>query len=309
MVNKKVLILGSKGLVGSSITRVFSKSKNSFTLVLSTRSDTNLFSSEATKSLIERSRPDIVINAAAKVGGIHANNTQRLDFIINNLKINLNLLESCIPFPEIKIVNLGSSCIYPLNAPNPIKESYIMSGKLEPTNSPYAMAKLTAIEMADAMKKQYGHKIINLMPTNLYGPNDNFSLENSHVIPGLIHRMFIATKNKIPEFSIWGTGKPLREFLFVDDLSKCIEFILINNINENIINVGSGDEISIFNLAKIIQKELNYKGELVFDSSKPDGNPRKLLDSSLIKEKGWYPETDLNKGLSLTVDWFKENII
>jgi len=309
MENKKVLILGSNGLVGSSLNRVLSGSENSYTIISSTRSDTDLFNFEATKSLIESTEPDVIINAAAKVGGIHANNTQRLDFILYNLKINLNLLESCIPYPKINIVNLGSSCIYPLDSPNPIKESHIMSGKLEPTNSPYAMAKLTAIEMSDAMTKQYGHKIINLMPTNLYGPNDNFSLEHSHVIPGLIHRMFIATKNKTPEFNIWGTGSPLREFLFVDDLSKCIEFILINNIYENIINVGSGDEISILKLAEMIQSELNYKGELVFDSSKPDGNPRKLLDSSLIKEKGWNPETDFKKGLSITVNWFKENII
>lgn len=308
MKNKKVLILGGNGLVGSSLNRVLSKSKNLNNIVSSTREDTNLFSLKETQSLIEKVEPDILINAAAKVGGIYANNTKRLDFILHNLKINLNVLESCIPFPDINIINLGSSCIYPLDAPNPIKEEYIMSGILEPTNSPYAMAKLTAIEMADAMSIQHGHKIINLMPTNLYGPNDNFSLEDSHVIPGLIHRMFIATKNNSPEFSIWGSGRPLREFLFVDDLSKSVEFLINNEINKNIINVGSGEEISILELAKLIQSELGFNGELIFDDNKPDGNPRKLLDSSLINEEGWIHETSLEEGLAITIDWFKKNI-
>ena len=309
MKDKIVLILGGNGLVGSSLNRVLSNSENYQKVIVSTRKDTNLFNFEETKLLIEKIKPDVLINAAAKVGGIYANNTKRLDFILHNLKINLNVLESCIPYPEINIINLGSSCIYPLNAPNPIKETHIMSGVLEPTNSPYAMAKLTAIEMADAMSKQHGHKIINIMPTNLYGPGDNFSLNDSHVIPGLIHRMHLATVNNDSEFAIWGSGKPLREFLFVDDLSKCIEFIIENEINEKIINVGSGEEISILNLAELIKTKLHFGGKLKFDRNKPDGNPRKLLDSSFINDLGWSPATSLDEGLTLTINWFKKNKI
>ena len=200
-----VLVLGSSGLVGSSLNRVLNKSQKVNNLISSTRADTDLFSLEQTKNLIEKTQPDILINAAAKVGGILANDTYRTSFIIDNLKINTNILESCIQYQNIKIINLGSSCIYPLNSKNPIKEEYIMSGKLEPTNSPYAMAKLASIEIADSMKKEFGHNIINIMPTNLYGPNDNFSTEGSHVIPGLINRMHNAKKNKDKEFFIWGS--------------------------------------------------------------------------------------------------------
>ena len=199
----------------------------------------------------------------------------------------MNILESCIGIQNIKIINLGSSCIYPLNAENPISESSIMTGPLEPTNSPYAMAKLTAIEIGDSLRQQFGMDIVNLMPTNLYGPNDNFTKEQSHVIPGLISRMHEAKINNDKEFYICASGRPLREFLFVDDLSDCIRFIVENGINENLINVGSGIEISILNLAKEIKEIVKFEGNLVFDSSKPDGNPRKLLDSSLINNLGW----------------------
>ena len=308
MVKNKVLILGSNGLVGSSLNRILEKSENVEEVIASTRKDTDLFNFDETKKLIEYTKPNILINAAAKVGGIYANNTKRSDFILDNLKINLNILENCIPFPEIKIINLGSSCIYPLDAENPIKEESIMSGNLEPTNSPYAMAKLTAIEMSDAMSKQHGHSITNIMPTNLYGPNDNFSITDSHVIPGLIHRMYNAKKENNEVFKIWGSGKPLREFLFVDDLSKCIDFIIKEGIDKNLINVGSGIEISILDLTKLIQAKLEYKGELLFDKEKPDGNPRKLLDSSLINSAGWSHQTSLDEGLSITIKWFKENI-
>ena len=201
-----------------------------------------------------------MVNAAAKVGGIVANNQQRTEFLIENLKININILESCIPFNNIKIINLGSSCIYPLNANNPISETEFMNGKLEPTNSPYAMAKLTSIELGDAMNKQYGHEVINLMPTNLYGPNDNFSEVDSHVIPGLMFRMEKAKKENNPTFSIWGSGEPLREFLHVDDLSNAIKFIVENEINDNLINIGSGDEVSIKSIAETIKKYLITRG-------------------------------------------------
>lgn len=304
----KILIFGSNGLVGNSLRRVFNKNSNFKEIYYSSRKDTNLFSIEETSYRISSFQPDIVINAAAKVGGIHANNTERSKFLIDNIKINVNILESCIPFNNIKIINLGSSCIYPLNATNPIAEDSFMTGRLEPTNSPYAMAKLTAIELGNSLKLEHGHKVVNLMPTNLYGPNDNFSKESSHVIPGLIRRMVDAKNNSINKFQIWGTGEPLREFLYVDDLAKSIEFVIENEIEENLINIGSGEEISILDLAKKIKSVVNFSGELIFDSSKPDGNPRKLLDSSLINSYGWIPTMSLDLGLKMSYQWFIENM-
>ncbi len=308
MSKSKILLLGSNGLVGSSVKQLFEKEEKNFELIASTRKNLNLFNFKETKSYITNIKPDIIINAAAKVGGNYANNTYRSEFLLENLKININLLESCIPFPEIKIINLGSSCIYPLNAENPISEDEFMNGKLEPTNSPYAMAKLTAIELGNAMKEQYGHKVINLMPTNLYGPNDNFSEHDSHVIPGLMFRMEIAKNNNIDTFNIWGSGKPLREFLHVDDLSNAIKFIINNEIEDSILNVGSGDEVSIKSIAENIKQVIQYKGVLSFDTSKPDGNPRKLLNSSKMLNYGWKSEIQLFDGLESTYKWFQENI-
>ena len=303
--NTKILIFGSKGLVGSSTFNLLKKSN--YLVVASSRSDTNLFNIEEVIKKIRTESPDIIINAAAKVGGIVANNTYRSQFLIENLKINLNILESCIPYQDIKIINLGSSCIYPLNAKNPISEDSFMSGKLERTNSPYAMAKLSAIELGRALHLQYGHKVINLMPTNLYGPNDNFHKENSHVIPGLIARMHESKLNKSPFFNIWGTGKPKREFLYVEDLSNAIKFIIEKNINDDLLNVGSGEEISIFKLAKMLKSIIKYEGELQFDSTKPDGNPRKFLNSTKIFNYGWKPQVNLENGLEKTYNWYLKN--
>ena len=304
----KVLILGSNGLVGTSVKSILGRNPNIKELICATRNDADLFDFEETKELIENSKPDIMINAAAKVGGIYANNSKRTEFILENLKINVNILEASIPFPEMYIINLGSSCIYPLEADNPIKEESVMSGRLEPTNSPYAMAKLTAIEIGDALSSQYGHKVLNLMPTNLYGPFDNFSENDSHVIPGLIAKMHKAKEQKAEEFKIWGTGKPLREFLYVDDLSRAIEYLIFNKPKESLLNIGSGDEISINDLAIKIKKVIEFDGQLSFDSTKPDGNPRKLLDSSTINELGWSSEVDLDSGLILTYEWYLNNL-
>jgi len=221
----------------------------------------------------------------------------------------MNILEASIQLPETKIINLGSSCIYPLDAENPIKESSFMDGKLEPTNSPYAMAKLSAIELGRSISNQYGHKIINLMPTNLYGPNDFFSEKDSHVIPGLIFRMHQAKTNKENVFKIWGSGKPLREFLYVEDLAKAILFIVENNIETDLINIGSGEEVSIKELGILLKEIIDYKGEIEFDSSKPDGNPRKLLDSSIINSLGWESTINLQEGLIRTYSWYKENML
>ena len=307
MNRKKVLIFGGNGLVGSSSSRVFSESGN-YEVFSSTRKDTDLFNFKDTQKTINAFNPDIIINCAAKVGGILANNNLRTEFILENLKININIFEACINNPNITIINLGSSCIYPLNAPNPIKESSFMEGKLEETNSPYAMAKLSAIEIGRSLNKQYGHKVLNLMPTNLYGPNDNFDESSSHVIPGLIRRMYSAKLEGASVFNVWGDGTPLREFLYVDDLSNAIKFVIENDINEDLLNIGFGEEISIKELALKIKKIINFTGDIEFDKTKPNGNPRKLLDTTLIRNYGWQPEFSLDKGLELSFNWFTQNL-
>ena len=307
MNNKNILLFGSNGLVGSSVKKLFETDEN-INLIAATRNDADLFDFESTKNIIKKNNPEIIINSAAKVGGIYANNKYRTDFLLNNLKININILEACIGFPDIKIINLGSSCIYPLNAPNPIKETSFLDGKLEETNSPYAIAKITAIELGKSLNLQFGNKVINLMPTNLYGPRDNFSDLNSHVIPGLLQRIHYAKSKNEDSVDIWGSGSPLREFMYVDDLADAIKYVISNNIEHELLNVGSGEEISIKSLAELISEIVGFNGNLIFDSSMPDGNPRKLLDSTLINNLGWSAKTSLEKGLKLTYDWYVKNI-
>ena len=303
-----ILIFGSNGLVGSSLVRKFQLQDKEINLITSTRNDTDLFSLEQTKKKINDSKPDIVIIAAAKVGGIYANNTQRFNFIIDNLKISMNIFESLVEYNDTKIINIGSSCIYPLSADNPINENSLMSGKLEPTNSPYSMAKLSSLEISRTMRDQFGHKILNLMPTNLYGPNDKFEEFNSHVIPGLIFKMHRAKINKSKEVEIWGSGKPLREFMHVDDLSSAIEFLIRNDISNDILNVGSNEVVSIKELSKLIQKVIGFKGNLVFNQEYPDGNPKKLLDSTQINNLGWKSNISLEDGISNTYSWYVDNL-
>lgn len=305
----KLLILGSSGLVGSSLVRAFRNDPYFTEILTPTRQTLDLFNFKETKNYIHNEQPNFIVNAAAKVGGILANNTLRSDFILENLKINLNLLEALIPYKNIKLINLGSSCIYPLNAKNPIKEEYVMTGELEKTNSPYAMAKLTAIELGKSIKMQHGNTIINLMPTNLYGPNDNFSDRNSHVIPGLMGRMHKTKINNEKTFEVWGSGNPLREFLYVDDLASAILFIIKNNIEDELLNIGSQEEISIKELVNSLSEIINFNGEVVFNTEYPDGNPRKLLDSSKILSYGWKPKIKIYEGLHLTYNWYKNNII
>jgi GDP-L-fucose synthase len=294
-------------LVGSNLVKNLSNSHFVSEIIGSNRKDTNLFSLDETLRTIKDVNPDLIVNAAAKVGGILANNTFRTEFILENLKININILEALINFPSTKLINLGSSCIYPLNAPIPTSEKSLMDGKLEPTNSPYSMAKIAAIEMGNALKSQYGHKIINLMPTNLYGPNDNFDLNSSHVIPGLIVKFHNAIKNGNENIEIWGTGKPKREFLYVDDLSSAVEFLLEKEWEDDLLNVGSGEEISIKELSYLLKEITMFDGDIIFDTTKPDGNPRKLLDSGKINSLGWKSSTSLSSGLQKTFEWYKNN--
>lgn len=304
----KILILGSNGLVGSSLYRVLSSYNEFEKVVPATRSQANLLNLEDAINLINEVQPNVIINAAARVGGVLANDVYRSQFLIENIRINVNLLEALIPFPDIKLINLGSSCIYPLNAENPITEESIMTGKLEPTNSPYAMAKLTSIELGDSLSKQYGHEIVNLMPTNLYGPNDNFSDQDSHVIPGLMQRIHKAKINNEECVEVWGSGMPKREFLYVDDLANSILFILNNKISINLLNVGSGIEISIKDLVSLLVDLIQYKGEINFNEEYPDGNPKKMIDSSKIYKLGWKPKVPLSEGLAKTYSWYVENI-
>ena len=304
----KILILGSNGLVGSSLYRVLSSYNGFEKVVPATRSQANLLNLEDAINLINEVQPNVIINAAARVGGVLANDVYRSQFLIENIRINVNLLEALIPFPDIKLINLGSSCIYPLNAENPITEESIMTGKLEPTNSPYAMAKLTSIELGDSLSKQYGHEIVNLMPTNLYGPNDNFSDQDSHVIPGLMQRIHNAKINNEECVEVWGSGMPKREFLYVDDLANSILFIINNKISINLLNVGSGIEISIKDLVSLLVDLIQYKGEINFNEEYPDGNPKKMIDSSKIYKLGWKPKVPLSEGLAKTYSWYVENI-
>lgn len=299
-----VLVFGSSGLVGSSIVRNFNSKNSKYNVIESTRKDTNLFSISETKEIVNSTKPKIVIIAAAKVGGIYANNTQRYNFIIENLKISMNIFEALIDHPKTKIVNIGSSCIYPLGAKNPITEESVLTGKLEPTNSPYAMAKLTSLEIANSMKRQFGHKILNLMPTNLYGPNDRFEELNSHVIPGLIFKMHRAKSKNSESVEIWGSGSPIREFMHVDDLANAIDFLLNINVDYDLLNVGSGQVTTIKNLAEVIKNIVGFKGKLIFNTNYPDGNPSKLLDSNKINQLGWKSKISLEEGLIDTYNWY-----
>ena len=302
-----VLVFGSRGLVGSSIVRELIKDDRKYNVISSSRQDTDLFSAEETKKKITNSNPDIVIIAAAKVGGIHANNTEKFQFISENIKISLNIFESLISFPKTTIINIGSSCIYPLDAQSPLKEESLMTGKLEPTNSPYAMAKLASLEMGYSLTEQYGHNVINIMPTNLYGPNDTFDELKSHVIPGLIYKMHKSKVLKKETVELWGSGKPLREFMYVQDFSAAVRFIIENNPKSQLLNIGTGEEISIYDLAYEIKSVVDFKGEILFNTNYPDGNPRKLLDSSKINELGWKSKVSLREGLEKTYEWFLEN--
>lgn len=302
-----ILVFGSRGLVGSSIVRELIKDDRKYNVISSSRQDTDLFSAEETKKKITISNPDIVIIAAAKVGGIHANNTEKFQFISENIKISLNIFESLISFPKTTIINIGSSCIYPLDAQSPLKEDSLMTGKLEPTNSPYAMAKLASLEMGYSLMEQYGHNVINIMPTNLYGPNDTFDELKSHVIPGLIYKMHKSKVLKKETVELWGSGKPLREFMYVQDFSAAVRFIIENNPKSQLLNIGTGEEISIYDLAYEIKSVVDFKGEILFNTNYPDGNPRKLLDSSKINELGWKSKVSLREGLEKTYEWFLEN--
>lgn len=303
----KIYIAGHKGMVGSALERKLRKEGYN-NLVTRTSRELDLRSQQAVNNFFEIEKPAYVILAAARVGGIHANNTYRAEFIYDNLMIEANIIHAAYLNKVTKLLFLGSSCIYPKVAPQPLKEEYLLSGYLEPTNQPYAIAKIAGIELCDSYRVQYGCNFISAMPTNLYGTNDNYHPENSHVLPALIRRIVLAKKNNEPFVTIWGSGTPKREFLHVDDLADACYFLLQNYNEQGLVNIGCGIEISIKELAELIISEVGYRGELLFDSTKPDGTPRKLLDVSKISDLGWTNSITLNEGVKKTVREFKNKI-
>jgi GDP-L-fucose synthase len=296
----KVVVLGPKGLVGSAIVSELKKEgfQNLFT---PPREELDLLYQDRVLNYFEKIQPDYVFMCAAKVGGIHANNKYRADFIFENLTIQQNVFNAALKLKTPNLLFLGSSCIYPKNCPQPIKEEYLLTSELEQTNEPYAIAKIAGLKTCESVRRQYGLNWISVMPTNLYGINDNFHLENSHVIPGLIARMQLAMQNNKSEFKIWGTGEPRREFLFVDDMARACLFVMKQKNVPDLINLGTGEDIKISELAHTIAQIMGYKGELVFDHSKPDGTMRKCLDISKIKSLGWHPSINIYDGLKIVI--------
>ncbi len=292
----KIFIAGHKGMVGSAIERKFIKEGFKNILTLSSK-ELDLRDQLSVDKFYKKRKPDFVILAAAKVGGIHANNKYRAEFIYDNLMIESNVIHFAHKNNVKKLLFLGSSCIYPKESPQPIKEEYLMSGHLEPTNRPYAIAKIAGIELCKSYREQYGCNFISAMPTNLYGTNDNYHHENSHVIPALLRKVVLAKKNNDPFVTVWGSGKPRRDFLNVDDLANACYLLMKDYDEAELINIGSGNDISITELINIIIEELNYNGKVKFDKSKPDGTMLKLLDISKIKSLGWIPEIKIREGI------------
>ncbi len=295
--NSRIFIAGHRGMVGSAIHRLL-LAEGFTNLILRTSSELDLRNQQAVSDFFETEKPEYVFLAAAKVGGIQANNIYRADFLFDNLAIQNNIIHSSWRTGVKKLLFLGSSCIYPKMAPQPLKEEYLLSGLLEPTNEPYAIAKIAGIKLCESFRRQYGCNFISAMPTNLYGPNDNYDLNNSHVLPALLRKMHEAKQKNSPSVSIWGTGSPMREFLHVDDLAKACLFLMLNYSEELFVNVGFGSDVSIKALAELIKEVVGFEGVLEFDHSKPDGTPKKLMDSSRLLSYGWKPEIDLRQGIS-----------
>ncbi len=300
----KILVLGGTGLVGSSLVRLFNKEK--FKNVISpNRKELDLFNGQDVIDFFTKHKPQVVINAAAKVGGINANNTYRADFILQNLNIQNNIFNASLKVNVPKFLFFGSSCIYPKYAEQPIKEESLLTGSLETTNEPYAVAKIAGLKVAENIKRQFGLNFFSVLPTNLYGVNDNFHPENSHVIPGIVHRMHKVIKSGKDTFEIWGSGTVKREFLYVDDLADACLFLLLQKDVPQFINIGTGQDITITELTHKIANRMGFKGKFVFNTSYPDGTPRKLLDVSKIHNMGWKHKISLDEGLDKTIRYFQ----
>ncbi|MDK0933363.1 GDP-L-fucose synthase [Clostridium perfringens] len=304
--NSKIYVAGHRGLVGSAIVRNLQE-KGFNNIICRTHKELDLTNQNEVRRFFEEERPEYVFLAAAKVGGIHANNTYPADFIYENLMIQNNVIKAAHDFEVKKLLFLGSTCIYPKMAPQPIKEDYLLTGSLEETNEAYAVAKIAGLEMCKFFKRQYGDNFISCMPTNLYGPNDNFDLKNSHVLPALIRKFHEAKVNNSEVVEVWGTGKPLREFLYVDDMADACVFLMENYDGEQHVNIGTGVEVSIRELAETVKEVVGFEGELVFNTDMPDGTPRKLTTVDKLNELGWKHRVNLNEGINLAYRWFMEN--
>ena len=302
----KIYVAGHRGLVGSAIVRNL-ESKGYKNIIYRTHKELDLTNQEAVRTFFEEEKPEYVFLAAAKVGGIHANNTYPADFIYDNLMIQNNVIKAAHDFEVKKLLFLGSTCIYPKMAPQPIKEEYLLTGSLEETNEAYAVAKIAGLEMCKFFKRQYGDNFISCMPTNLYGPNDNFDLKNSHVLPALIRKFHEAKVNNSEAVEVWGTGTPLREFLYVDDMADACVFLMENYDGEQHVNIGTGEEVSIRELAETVKEVVGFDGELVFNTDMPDGTPRKLTTVDKLHGLGWKHKVSLDKGIRLAYNWFLEN--
>jgi GDP-L-fucose synthase len=301
----KIYVAGHRGLVGSAIVRQIEKnSKHEW--IGKTREELDLLDRATVFSFLKQEKPDAVIIAAAKVGGIHANNTFPVEFLTQNLQIETNLLDGSHEAGVEKLLFLGSSCVYPKFAEQPIKEEYLLTGELEKTNEAYAIAKISGLKLVQAYRSQYGHKWISAMPTNMYGPGDNFDLENSHVLPAMIRKFHDAKESKASHVTLWGSGSPRREFLHSDDLGAACVFLLEKFDDDVAINVGMGEDVSIKELAEIIKEVVGFTGDIEWDSSKPDGTPRKLLDVSKITKLGWKPQISLVEGIKSTYLWYQK---
>lgn len=302
----KIYVAGHRGLVGSAIVRNL-EAKGYKNIIFRTHKELDLTNQEAVRTFFEEENPEYVFLAAAKVGGIHANNTYPADFIYDNLMIQNNVIKAAHDFKVKKLLFLGSTCIYPKMAPQPIKEEYLLTGSLEETNEAYAVAKIAGLEMCKFFKRQYGDNFISCMPTNLYGPNDNFDLKNSHVLPALIRKFHEAKVNNSEAVEVWGTGTPLREFLYVDDMADACVFLMENYDGEQHVNIGTGEEVSIRELAETVKEVVGFDGELVFNTDMPDGTPRKLTTVDKLHGLGWKHKISLDKGIKLAYNWFLEN--
>ena len=302
----KIYVAGSNGMVGSAIVRTL-EAKGYSNIVVKSSKELDLKNQQAVHDFFNQEQPEYVFLAAAKVGGIHANNTYPATFIYDNIMIQSNVIQAAYEFNVKKLLFLGSSCIYPKFAPQPIKEEYLLTGSLEPTNEAYAIAKIAGLKMCQFYKQQYGCNFISAMPTNLFGVNDNFNLENSHVLPALLRKFIEAKQNNKQEVTIWGSGTPMREFLFVDDLAEACLFLMESYNGVETVNIGTGEDVSIKELAETIMKIVGFEGNLIFDASKPDGAPRKLLNVSKINTLGWKHQTNLEEGIQKTLNWIQKN--
>jgi GDP-L-fucose synthase len=303
--NDKIYIAGHRGMVGSAILRQL-KAEGYTNFILRTSSELDLRNQQAVADFFIKEKPDYVFLAAAKVGGIIANNTYRGDFIYENLMIQNNVIHQSYVNNVKKLMFLGSSCIYPKMAPQPLKEEYMLTGELEPTNEPYAIAKIAGIKMCDAYRDQFGCNFISVMPTNLYGPNDNYDLKNSHVLPAMLRKFITAKRNKETSVTIWGTGSPKREFLHADDLAEACVFLMENYNEAGLVNIGVGEDISILDLAILVKKVVGFEGEILTDTTKPDGTPRKLMDVSKLSSFGWKAKTSLEEGVQKVYNEIKD---